>query len=30
MVQDSDKWWAVRNTIMWYRIVISGGLLGTQ
>ena len=30
MVQDSDKWWVVRNTIMWYRIVISGGLLGTQ
>ena len=30
MVQDSDKWWAVRNTIMWFRMGIGGGLLGTQ
>jgi len=30
VVQDGGRWWAVRNTIMWYRIVVSGGLLGTQ
>ena len=30
MVQDRDRWWAVRNTVMWFRIGIGGGLLGTQ
>ena len=30
VVQDRDRWWAVGNTVMWFRMGIGGGLLGTQ